>query len=288
MSGALRTYSELTAHGTEKLTERLVYYDLAGHRYEGAPASNLIDEALKLFAGTQKAVRRSSGGLVIAEPYQLIVYGDPLNPQIDPPSLRVRVKFRDFRRDEEGRVRTAEYITHKKTVTPDELREPFGFRPAALGHQRFVLDFGDGPVPIQVFHYEEIGGIQYAYFIEPAQAARVQDLPKRTEITLAIYRVERDVLRFAGLDPQSGESKEWESACRNYQRLVALGVQVVPGCLRATAPIAVAGGLTPQELSQQLRETMETRHAAQLPPQAPPVFTLDEEEGDLTPFGRFE
>lgn len=252
----LRTLSEGTVHSASgNLAGRLVYYDLSGQRYEPTPASSLIDEALKLFGHKAKAVRRSSGGLAIAEPYQLVVYGDPTTQSTDSQSLRVRVKFRDFRRDGKGRVVAAEYISHRKTVLPEELREAFSFQTASLARQRFVLDFGDGTIPVQVFHFEESHNVTYAYFIEPAQALRVQKVKRGSVAPITVYRVERDVLRFASLDV-NGEAREWEEACRNYQRLVAIGAPAIPSCLRTGGPVKIPGGLMPNETAKKLREVI--------------------------------
>ena len=62
---------------TPAFGSRLVYFDPQGQQYGGGEDAKLAEEMLRLFAGKYKAVRRSSGGLVLAEPFELIVYGDP-------------------------------------------------------------------------------------------------------------------------------------------------------------------------------------------------------------------
>lgn len=250
--------------------EKLVYFDAQGQRAGGGEDQRLAEEMLKLFAGKYKAVRRSSGGLILAEPFELIVYGDP---QKDPENqeYRVRVKFRDFRRDARGRVLAAEYGTHVKTVSAQELLTPFSFEANAPG--RFMLDFGDGPVPVQLVVGEGKTKGQ-ALFVEPDAIEKVRTTRQDRDVLIQPYKVERTVLRWTP-NGEDGGSPEERKAWRNYRRLVEGNRTVIPQVLAYGAPIAVPGGSTTEEVKQFLRLKLRQRITGQLEPM---VYKMTGEE----------
>src|SRR5947209_4953752 len=53
----------------------------------------VLSDFLRLFAGQQKSIRRSSGGLVAAEPYQIVAVRTELPART---SIRLRVRFKDI------------------------------------------------------------------------------------------------------------------------------------------------------------------------------------------------
>lgn len=235
--------------------QKLVYFDPEGKRYAGDDAK-LAEEMLKLFQGKYKAVRRSSGGLVLAEPFELIVYGDPTKPA-EAQDYRVRVKFRDFRRDLRGRVLVNQYATHVKTVSAKELLEPFAFDATAKG--KFLLDFGDGTVPVHVILSDGRGqGPGQTVFLEPDAIEKVRTTRQDANVMIQPYRVERTVLRWTPMGAD-GASAEERRAWRNYRRLVEANITVIPQVLAFGAPIAVPGGSTPEEVRQFLRMKLRQR-----------------------------
>lgn len=247
------TTTTTTRQETPAFGQKLVYFDAQGQRYVGDDAK-LAEEMLRLFAGKYKAVRRSSGGLVLAEPFELIVYGDP-RKHPEATEYRVRVKFRDFRRDARGRVLVNEYATHVKTVSASELLEPFAFDANAGG--RFLLDFGDGTVPVHVVLSDGRGPGQ-TFFVEPDAIETVRTTRQDQNVLIQPYRVERTVLRWtpAGTD---GGTPEERRAWRNYRRLLEANRTVIPTALAFGAPISVPGGSTVDEVRQFLRMKLRQR-----------------------------
>jgi hypothetical protein len=277
-----------------KIDERPLYYDLDRKRYGSEPPGGLIIDALKLFGGSVKAVRRSSGGLVLAEPFQIVVNGDSTGEPSGQPDVRVRVHFRDFKRGPNNLVLRAEYETHTKIVTPGELKDPFRF---GLGSpeepQRFMLDLGHGVIPVRVYHYvEDASGVTFAYFVELADIEKLSRSKLGTRIPVQAYRVERNVLRYAMDDEEFGVPLEYIHAKENYRRLRQAYARVIPEGFRAGTAIMVPAGVAPEDLRHYLPPT--TRPAGKaagseggtVEPE-PSCFTLDEEEA-LKPFGMFE
>lgn len=266
-----------------KLAEKLVYYDLEGRRYDKEAGGGLIDEALKLFGGSVKAVKRSTGGLVIAEPYQLIVYGDPTK-EGGRTDIRIRVRFRDFKRGANNRVVSPEYVIHTKTVLPEDLKEPFSYRCAGRAQQRFVMDFGQGIVPVHVVHYEiDPSGDTIAYFLDHGDMEQLRTAAKGTKTSVQVYRCDRDVLRFAPDDPERGPI-EYGLAAANHRRLRLDNQQIVPDVLKSGGPTPLLAGLPAEEIQKALSRVLEHRGREK---SEPLCFTLDEDD-DLKPFGIFE
>lgn len=233
--------------------QKLVYFDPQGQRYAGDDAK-VAEEMLKLFAGKYKSVRRSSGGLVLAEPFELIVYGDS-QKFAEPTEYRVRVKFRDFKRDTRGRVLVNEYATHVKTVSAKELLEPFTFDGNTQG--RFLLDFGDGTVPVHVV-LSDGRGTGHTFFVPPDAIEKVRTTQQDRDVLIQPYRVERAVLRWTPAGEDGGTTEE-RRAWRNYRRLAEANLTVIPPVLAYGTPISVPGGSTADEVRQFLRMKLRQR-----------------------------
>jgi hypothetical protein len=247
------TLERTTVRREPAFTQQLVYFDPQGKRYVGDD-HRIAEDMLRLFSQRVKAVRRSTGGLVLAEPFELIVYGDPTRPA-RPEDYRVRVKFRDFRRDAEGRVLLGEIATHVKTLPASELLEPFHFDGDTPGC--FLLDFGDGIVPVNVVLSDGRGNGQ-AFFVEPDAIERVRTTRQDENVLIQPYRVERTVLRWTPIDKEGGAPDE-RRAWRNYHRLVDRDRQAIPPVLAFGAPIAIPGGSTTEEVRQFLRMKLRQR-----------------------------
>jgi hypothetical protein len=231
-------------------SERLVYYDQEGTCFEKDIASHAIDDALKIFDGKIKAVQRRSGGLILAEPYQIVLV-ESESEESPRPQIRIRVKFLDFKAGK-GLVTAPEYLVHTKVVSPEEMKDPFILK--TQSNQRYVLDFGQGIVPVHVFHFENSGENNWAYFIEQRDLNRVIKEGAGTKAEVQIYRVPQEVLRFA--DESEVGSSDFNRANNNYERLKALGGKVVPDCLAWESHIEVPSSSSAHDLRNFLRMTL--------------------------------
>src|SRR3954452_20704123 len=98
-------------------SSKLLYFDAEGRSVEKDVSRAVLDNALKFFSTRARSVRRTSSGLMLAEPIAIVLY-EQAGSRTD---VRVKVRFRDFTRQH-----GAHYcVSHTKVVSPDELAEPF-------------------------------------------------------------------------------------------------------------------------------------------------------------------
>jgi hypothetical protein len=232
--------------------DRLVYYDPTGVRYEANIAREMLDEALKIFDGKRKAIKRSSGGLVHADPYQLVIFEDKDSGAA--PEIRVKVKFKEFKKDAEGKFVVDEYVMNHKVVPVSEISDPFTF--ALDGQQRFVLDFGQGMIPVYVFHYDtDANGTAMAYFTEIDALRRALTGKVGEYMPVQTYKVPRDILRFA-CDLTANGSSEYLEAMDNQTRLKENGISIIPDSLLVFDRIDVCFPQTHQGFRKYLRQRL--------------------------------
>jgi hypothetical protein len=248
----------LLMHDTNN-DERLVYYDKAGTRYETNVSREVLEEALRVFDGKRKAIRRSSGGLSHADPYQLVILdhheaNQDSKGQAQSPELLIKVKFKEFKRDGSGKVLSDDYITNTKLVHPSEITDPFSY--ALDGQQRFALDFGAGLIPVYVFHYDtDPMGNAIAYFID-IDCLRKSLTGQAGEFSsIQPYAVAREVLRFA-CDLRSDGTSEYLAAMDNLARLKESDKTAIPREFSIGEPVEVSFPHTHQSLRNLLRKQM--------------------------------
>ena len=264
----------------ERSIDKLIYYDQNGQKFEREINRGSIDLALQKFDGKSKAVIRSSGGMVKATPHQLVMYEEPMLGE-NTPSVRIKVRFRDFKRDQKGRVTEESYVTSTKIVPAEGVVESFDY--GLEGGQRFVMDFGQGAIPIYVFRYgaDEYGRI-VSLFVEIEELERMEMASPGKIMLVHPFRMERDAMRFARKPDGSGID-ELDEARANYWRLKETGQTTVPSCLRLGTPIEVPTGLGRQEFRRLLAKEIK-QHEPEL---IVHTKTFIKQE-DLVPFGTFE
>ncbi len=241
---------------------------------------NLIGDALRIFNSRSRTVRRSSGGLSVAEPYQ-IVFLEQTEPNTHKPEVRIKVRFKDFKMTRTGEISTGELVTHTKVVAPSELGEAFSWDLAKA--QTFVADFGQGIIPVHIVEIasEPTGG-STAYFIETADLTRLIGRDAGT-VPVQVYKVDRDVLRSAETKRSQGRKSEWDVARENYAHLKSRGATVIPPALACGGPIALTTGKTPQEVRTVIEKVL-NRHS-----ETEAAYTARRiDTGSMVPFGVFE
>lgn len=264
----------------EKSGDKIVYYDQEGHKFERDVNRNAIDVALSKFDGNSKAVLRRSGGLAKATPHQLVMYDNPdLGEKA--PSVRIKVRFRDFKRDSRGRVNEEAYVTGTKIVEAESVVEMFDY--GLEGDQRFMVDFGHGNVPVYVFRYgaDECGRI-VALFVELEELERMEMASPGRVMHVHPFKMERDALRYAPI-PEAGQVDELEIARKNYWNLKESGHQVIPSFLRIGPPLEVPTGQSRQEFRRYLAKAIR-QHEPDLNVHTKTFVKAEE----LVPFGDYE
>ncbi len=246
--------------------------------------SNLVGDALRVFNSRTRTVRRSSGGVSVAEPYQ-IVFLDPTTPDSHKPEVHIKVRFKDFKVTRAGEISTDELTTHTKVVAPSELGEAFSYDLEKKEAQSYVVDFGQGIVPVHIVDFRlEASGAMMAYFVESDDLQRLLGRDASGAVPVQLYRVDRDVIRLAQAKRAQGGKSEWDHARENYLQLKRQGVAVIPPSLSYGKPVPLASGRTPQEARTLLAKVITLK--AQ--PEAEPVGRRNADTGEMVPFGVFE
>jgi len=229
--------------------ERLIYYDENGNCIEHTVKAGAVQAALKVFDGRARTVHRSTGGMTRVEPYQLVLVNHEDGRL---PSIRVRVRFTDVRfvQGENGQV-IAQVYQHSKVVAPEQLQETFDYE--LIQDQRFVVDFGQGILPVQVIHLDRDDKDQVnAYFIDPGDASRIAQGNLGDRAWIQVYEVPRETLRHADID-------DWRLALGNYERIKRHGSEMIPDCLRSSFPIETISGYQWEDLRDFLQLTLSQR-----------------------------
>lgn len=242
---SLIEYFLLMQNGGNRNT--LIYYDQQGTRFEKEIERGQIEHALKKFDGKPKAVVRSSGGIVRAIPYQLVLCeGTPVFGQVTP-QPKIRVKFRELGRDEHGRIIPGVINTVSKLVEPEQVIELFSYR--LENPQRFVVDMGRGIIPIYVFRYwtDPQQRVQ-ALFVElDDMESAVMGSREGKRTLIQPYYVPRDILRYACRSNSYGRD-EYDIAWENYRLQKESGKPIFPETLRFGNQIEGTTNLTCEEL----------------------------------------
>ena len=208
---------------------------------QGQPASEppLLGEhtelLLSIFNGLPKAVHRSSGGLILVQPSQL-VFTTLSEGQTE---LRIKVLFNELERNSKHQIISKKIILSSKTVPVTEIKE--GFTYDNIRFQNFVLDMGLGIIPVHVLSfYLDSHGYTWAIFV------RHDELEKalvRTEASkLSIYEVPQNLLR--SIEPFSQGEKDFQWAKSHVRKLIERGETIIPEVLSIGRPVEVPTGLS--------------------------------------------
>lgn len=267
----------------DELSERLVFYEVEGNRVTevakpsgGTPWAELNRQVQ---SHVRKSIERSSGGFTSAIPCHLIV-----EDQAADHPVRVRVQFKDFKRDAQGKVATAEYAVQYKTVYPEELHAAETHVLQGNSVQRFLLDFGDGAVPVQpLLFVVNAKGEGRVYFIELTDVDNVRNGRASNKVWIRVHVCDVAVLRFLPEGYRHAAS-DFQKALGNYMRLRKEGKRVLPTCLELAPPFQVPGGLTLSELRDFAKVLILRQQAGR----AKAAAQYEVKDDDLVPFGAFE
>lgn len=251
-----------------KQSDKLIYYDKEGNYIEKPIPKGLLDEPLKFFDGKPKAVNRTSGGLSLAEPHQIVVYQGN--------EIRIRVRIKELVRSQQGYVISPKPVYQMKVVPLSQM-EP-GFEIHAGEKQSYAVDLGQGLLPIHVFHIEtDIQGQKHALFVLEPQLKKALATPGTEKAALETYRLPAEILRWAR--PEVARESQ-----KNVEKLVAEHSLYIPESLQATSPITIAGGTSLEMLRHFLRLSANPNDKQWIEP----LLIRVEKKEELLPFGLFE
>jgi hypothetical protein len=165
--------------------DRVVYYDSNGVCHEKQVSRRLLEQALQLFDGKPRAIRRSTGGIITAQPYKLVLYHSRLEGST--PELTIKVRFRDFSPPSTpSDLVSGDCKVMAKNVPVHELLNPFPF--TIDENQKYVLDFGRGIIPIHVFTIiNDPAGEKMALFVEQEASPKKIVLKQTSSVQKKIF-----------------------------------------------------------------------------------------------------
>lgn len=249
-------------------SDKLIYYDKLGNCIEKPIPAGLLDEPLKLFDGGPRSVRRTTGGVSIAEPHQIVIY--------QPDEIRIRVRLKDLVRNQEGFVVSPKGVVQMK-VLPMTHIEP-GFRVHTEEKQTFVIDLGQGLIPIHVFHIEsDLQGRRSALFVLQHTLNQAVASARTEKISFSIFRLPVDVLRFA-------KQEVFQEGLKNAEGLASSNGLYLPDALIGSSPVQVPGGSSLEMVKHFLRISTKPEDRRYIEP----LLIRVEKKDELLPFGLFE
>jgi hypothetical protein len=262
--------------------DKLIYYDKSGKQYEKIVPHQQLEAALKVFDGKRRAIRRSSGGLSIAEPFQLVIY----DKAADQKNIRlgVRVRFTDLKRGENDLVESKEIIVHTKVVGLSELKPQFLITKEQA--TPFLIECGKGLIPVRVHHTVIEGeGQVRAYFSVENELELIASMQKDSTYSLNTYSAPAEILR--ACDTTTIENQpELRVARDNAQWRLQTGELLIPDCLRHESPLPIPTGTAVETVLQLLRISLSPEDRPFLEPLM--INIQGGETGTLIPFGIFE
>jgi hypothetical protein len=231
---------------------RVIYFDPKGRRNEVFVRKSTLDFALSKIDGKPKAIARSTGGLVVAQPYQLVLYHCLQDSVSAGPEFRIKVRFKDFARTESEKMTTGSVMTMTKSLLPEEIQDPIRF--SLQEPQKYLLDLGQGVIPICVFSFiSEPGGESVALFVETDVMERSIRENGGSKIPVQRYRVPKELIRVA---PDMGKgAHDYDAARKNYERLKRLDTEIVPEAFQVGPTMELPTGGTYQDILEQLRRS---------------------------------
>ncbi len=237
---------------TDPKRSRLIYFDPKGVRHEVLIRKSVVDAAIAKLDGKPRAIARSSGGLVLAQPYQLVLH-HCLAEGIDAaPELRLKVRFKEFVRDERGRVTTGNVNTVTKNVLPEEVLDAVNYDLTLT--QKFLLDFGQGALPVSIFSFvSDAAGENQALFVEADAIERAIRGPAGGKILVQRYKVSKDLVRVVRDAEHAKDVFVKAQAC--FERLKKSGSAPIPDAIRVGEPIEIPTGLSYSVICDLLRQS---------------------------------
>lgn len=253
---------------TGQKSDKLIYYDREGHCIEKPIPEGLLEDALKLFDGNHRAVQRTTGGISLAEPFQIVFY---------PPSdIRIRVRLRDLVRNKEGFVIHSEPVHQLKVVPFSHLRPAFPI--TTENSQSFGVDFGQGPIAIHLFHLEkDPSGKQTVFFVLWNTLQQVINTPQGDKIALHPFRLPIEALR-------QMDGTLFKISEKRLLSLAQCKQLYLPDSLIASPPIPIPTGSSLEMVRHFLRISIKPEDS----PSLEPLFIRIEKKDELLPFGIFE
>lgn len=256
--------------------DHLVYFDHLGNRYESPVSPQLVAAAVKVFDGKPRSLRRSSGGVSLVHPVQLLVYPDGKGSV----ELRVRLQFQDYKLLPTG----LQVVKHTKIAELAEIGPAFDY----LLHlpQRFVADFGKGLVPVYLFHTE---GSEVC-FVDPKDWERATLSLRGESVLLQPYSMPKDLVRLGtGSDFQKGKSV-FDLAHSRLKQIKEQAGTAFPAALKLGGQLEVPTGERPEDLRHYLRVSVSEQSKLKALGEKP---LLGKEIGEvsesgLIPFGLLE
>ena len=271
-------------------TNKLIYYDNQGKRFERIISKEIMERTLGLFDGKSHLVRRSTGGYSPAHPTEMLVYhtpGQTAHEANQTPIIRVRVRMIDVERDGKQHISGDGLVVQYKSVSPEDIQvtpkdlEPFGLQ--------YLMDFGYGIIPLSVFEfYRDMRELVQACFVRTDEIEAAAKAPRGSKVLIQTYRIPEPVLRLAL--PNSAQAKQdLKEAKNNLNRLVQAGIDIIPPYFKAGPQMSIPTGSTPDMLLHYLRIAKDPEVHAM----SKPLLTIldkprDEEDSQLLPFGVFE
>jgi len=230
----------------------LVLFDERGTLTTPNPLSKEnTDLLMTVFNGLPKGVQRSSGGLILVQPSQLVL----THSADDTLEVRVKVLFKELERNGQHQIISKKVITSSKTVPLGEIKE--GFTYDNIRFQNFVLDIGLGIIPVHVLStYPDSHGHIWALFVRHDELERALVGPKASRVS--IFEVPQNILRLISPFSQRGE-KDFQWAKEHVQKLVERGETIIPDVLLAGSPIQVPVGLSFSDLEHYLLSCIEKK-----------------------------
>ncbi len=218
--------------------QKLVYYDENGQAHEKEVPKEQLEKALKFFDGKLYSISRTNGGLVNAEPYELVICECKRPGMQLEPEVRIGLRFTDLKRDRTRMVTSNEVIYHTKYVTPDELGPAIDW--SAGENQNYVLEFGRGLVPVRVLQFVQTSKGVQALFVREDELKAATNKATGEETEVNVYQVPQDTLR-KSRPLFGGRTSEFEVAAENVNWLKQTGDTVIPAVLKTTEVTLKAG-----------------------------------------------
>lgn len=242
----------VTQDDTDPRRSRLIYFDPRGIRHEVLIRKSTVDAAIAKLDGKPRAIARSSGGLVMAQPYQLVLHHCIAEGVDSAPELRIKVRFKEFVRDERGKVTSGSVMTVTKNLLPDEVLEGISYDLKST--QKFLLDFGQGALPVSIFSFvSDAAGENQALFVEADAIERAIRTPAGSKIHVQRYKVSKDLVRVVR---DSEHAKEvFEKAQSNFERVKKMGGSTAPDAIKVGEPIEIPSGMSYQAICEFLRQS---------------------------------
>lgn len=239
---------DLTAYfrsPSDPIPGKVVYYDSLSRRHEVELDAEWVREMLLAIRDKRpKALRHPTGGWVNAQPAGLFLYG-PARGRTKAPQIKVRVKYRDLLQLHGGGSSSVRYVTFFQDCLPEELHEPFSYD--FESDPLFVVDFGQGPVPVAVYDYDlDSKGEVRASFVEWQASEWLKGAEANEVVLVQRFSIYQDALRVASRQRNlSTGLSEWEEAKQNYERILATSGSPVPAAFRVgfTTEVPVGPGV---------------------------------------------